>query len=90
MALIRLNLTKCIVIGDARRLNDGEDPVRNVKGLSKELEALDEDKYDADVICHLLYRSNKQGLKEIDDHMLCAIREILRVTEVELVKYPRI
>ncbi len=88
MPLTRLNLTKCIIIGDARRLSKGKTPVRNIRGLSKELEQINEDKYDLDYICKRLYTANKIGMKQVDNQLLKDIQEILHVENVELVKSP--
>ncbi|WP_300440659.1 hypothetical protein [Christiangramia sp.] len=89
MPLIILNITNCIVIGDARRLKAGKQPVRNIRGLSRELECINEKKYDADRICHFLYRtrSNKPGMIEIDETLLKDLQSILMVKEEELVRY---
>jgi len=89
MSLIRLNITTCIVMGDARRLKTGKAPVRNIKGLSRELEILNEDEYDADKICRVLYTMNKLGVIKVDDCLVKSIQNILLVEETELVKYPR-
>lgn len=91
MALLtRLNITKCIVIGDARRLENGKDPVRNMRGLSLQLEAVDEDLYSAEKIYRVLDRSRKVGLRKIDDKLLKDIQDILQVEEKELVKYGQV
>lgn len=84
--LTRLNLTKCIIIGDARRIGEGKEPVRNIFGLSRELEKIDEDKYDLDKICKRLYSANKCGIKA-EEKLVKDIQNILMVEETELVKY---
>lgn len=89
MPLLRLNITTCIVIGDARRLEEGKAPVRNIKGLSRELETLDENEYDADKICKILYRSNGSGVISVPDRLLEDLQNTLLVKEDELIKYPQ-
>jgi len=89
MSLIRLNITTCIAMGDARRLKEGKEPVRNIKGLSRELEILNKDEYDADIIYQVLWRMNKRGVIKVDDCLVKSIQNILLVEETELVKYPR-
>lgn len=88
--LTRLNITKCIVLGDARRLQKGQRPVRNMRGLSLELEAVDEEKYSAEKIYRVLDRSRKIGLRKVDDKLLEDIQDILMVDEKELVKYAQV
>lgn len=90
MPLTRLNITRCIIIGDARRLEEGKDPVRNMRGLSLALEAINEEAYAAEKIYKVLDRSRKLGVRKVDDNLLKDLQEILMVEEVELVKYAQI
>lgn len=88
--LTRLNITKCIVIGDARRLEKGKEPVRNIRGLSLELEMVDDEVYEAEKVYPVLYHSNKKGVRTIDDKLLKDIQDILLVEEKELVRYAQV
>lgn len=89
MRLTRLNITKCIITGDVRRVQDNKPPVRNISGLSKSLEEMDEEAYDADKIYFVLYRADRKGLEKVDDKLLKDIMNVLMATEDELVRWPR-
>lgn len=82
-----LNITKCIVIGDARRMLKGKEPVRNIARLSVELELMYEDRYDADLIHHVLRWSEKIGHVTRKDQLLKDLQNVLFVSEEELIKY---
>ncbi len=89
MILTRLNINNCIILGDARRLKSNKTPVRNMRGLSLELEKLPDEPYDSDKIYKVLHRANQRGIGNITPRLLQDIKDILMVTDVELITYPQ-
>jgi len=89
MILTRLNINNCIILGDARRLTNSKTPVRNMRGLSLELEKLPDERYDLDKIYKVLHRANQSGIGNIPPQLLQDIKDILMVTDVELITYPQ-
>ncbi len=84
----KLDLEKCFIIGDARRLEAGLSPVKNMNKLSAEMWFPIEDEPITAIknIYFKIYRHVHEGFypKKNDDFtdMIC---EILKVTEDELI-----
>lgn len=81
---VKLAITKSIIIGDPRRMNEGKEAIRTIWGLSQALENLAPDKYVADNINTKLRMLDKTGQYRVDRYLVYDICHILSVTVDEL------
>lgn len=71
-----LDITNCLVIGNARRVKDKKEPIKSIHALSDEF----------DTNYTKLYRYQKDGFYKRPETEISNIMEILMVKENELVK----
>ena len=79
----KLDIDKCIIIGDFKRIKEGIFPIKNKLNLSIQLARLSSDTPNS--IYSRLYRYEKDGFFHRSEKLITNICEILRVTEDELV-----
>ncbi|HET8885575.1 MAG TPA: hypothetical protein VFM70_04390 [Salinimicrobium sp.] len=82
--MTRLNINNCIVLGDFRRLQQGKPLLRNIKGLSVEMEMSFPGKYDADKVYSVIYAKAGKGFKETDKELLNDLGDVLLLEEHEM------
>lgn len=89
--IIKIDLVNAIIREDARRIESGDSPIRNISRLSAILEARYPSKYSYEVIHKLLYKGSSKGFcrsdsknnfnKIVDD--LC---NVLRVNKKDIIQ----
>lgn len=82
---LKLNLTRCIAIGDEKRIDNNLAPMRSIRCLARELEYLWPDRYDVEYITSRLHRANKNGIRKIPEGLVQDILSILLVNEEDLI-----
>lgn len=85
----KFNLSDCIVIGDARRLEKGKEPVKSKRQLAKllfEREDVSKQNLHVDNVYFKIYRYELDGFILRNEAIIKGICRILYVTEKELIK----
>ncbi len=83
----KLAITRCLIIGDYRRITDvdtPQEPLRNINRLCKQLEQEFPDKYNYDTLHKTLRKAETTGLSRVDKELVFHLTEILHVTSQEL------
>lgn len=80
----KLQIEKCIIIGDARRLAEDLQPIKSIRQLSLEIGVLTKS-FKTNNIYFKLYRYEKDGFYNSDEKLIKSICSVLKVTEKELV-----
>jgi len=81
---VKLALTTSIIIGDARRLEEGKKPLRTIWGLAQELERINPELYEANKTSNKLRRLERTGQERIDRYLIADLTHVLHVTYDEL------